>query len=63
MTSGQGTGSTAPAREAVSGAALDSAILNAAILNGARIVRVHDVRAIRRAALIADAVRSGPEGF
>ena len=35
MTSGQGTGSTAPLREAVSGAALDSAILNAAILNGA----------------------------
>lgn len=35
MTSGQGTGSTAPAREAVSGAVLDSAILNAAILNGA----------------------------
>jgi len=40
-----------------------AAAVTAAILNGARIVRVHDVRAIRRAALIADAIRSGPEGF
>jgi len=40
-----------------------AAAVTAAILNGARIVRVHDVRAIRRAALIADAIRSGPEGL
>lgn len=32
------------------------AAVTAAILNGARIVRVHDVRAIKRAAVIADAI-------
>lgn len=64
---------TGPSRKSFIGRILDlppadrvegtAAAVTAAILNGARIVRVHDVRAIRRAALIADAVRSGPEGF
>lgn len=36
-----------------------AAAVTASILNGARIVRVHDVAAMRRVVLLADAIRSG----
>lgn len=57
-----------PSRKAFLGAALDLpvgerlegtlAAVTAAILAGAHVVRVHDVRAARRAAIVADAVRA-----
>lgn len=46
-----------PAGERVEGTA---AAVTAAILHGARIVRVHDIKAVKRTALIADAIRFGP---
>jgi dihydropteroate synthase len=39
------------------------AATTAAILNGAHVVRVHDVRAVREAATVADAVLMGQEGI
>jgi dihydropteroate synthase len=46
-----------PVEERLEGTA---AAVTAAILNGARIVRVHDVQAMKRVARIADAIRTGP---
>jgi len=57
-----------PSRKSFLGAVLDLpvgerlegtlAAVTAAILAGAHVVRVHDVRAARRAAVVADAVRA-----
>lgn len=49
----------APASERLEGTAASVAI---SILNGANIIRVHDVKEMRKVALVADAVKRGREG-
>jgi dihydropteroate synthase len=54
---GRATGGDPPA-ERLPGTA---AAVTAAILNGAAMIRVHDVKAMKKVAAVADAVRRGGE--